>query len=303
VCNGVDRNSFSYSHYIGYVQQDDILMQSMSVKECLIFAARMKLPKEVDKEERVQELLDSLKLNKCADTKIGGPLLKGISGGERKRTSIGVELITNPNLIFLDEPTTGLDSFTATNVIEVLRDLAASGRTVISTIHQPNSEIYEMFDQLLLLSNGLTLYHNSADLAVEHFRKYGYECPHLTNPADYFMNMMSIEAYDEDDDADEDQLQKSRSKIQEDHLQKIEFLSRKYLESELVCNFEDQHPEATILNDDNTYRTNFFVQLWLLFWRSLINMLRIPLSSYVKAITYAALAVLCILVFGQMAHD
>ena len=109
-------------------------MQSMSVKECLMFAARMKLPAEVDKEERVQELLDSLKLNKCADTKVGGPLIKGISGGERKRTSIGVELITNPNLIFLDEPTTGLDSFTATNVIEVLRSLGVRKSGVIDTI-------------------------------------------------------------------------------------------------------------------------------------------------------------------------
>lgn len=72
--------------------------------------------------------------------------MKGVSGGERKRTSIGVELITDPNLIFLDEPTTGLDSFTATSVMEILRDLAQSGRTVISTIHQPNSDIFEMFD-------------------------------------------------------------------------------------------------------------------------------------------------------------
>lgn len=69
-----------------------------------------------------------------------------MSGGERKRTSIGVELITDPSLVFLDEPTTGLDSFTATSVIEILRYLAESGRTIISTIHQPNSDIYEMFD-------------------------------------------------------------------------------------------------------------------------------------------------------------
>lgn len=83
---------------------------------------------------------------KAAETKIGGPLVKGVSGGERKRTSIGVELITDPNLIFLDEPTTGLDSFTATSVVEVLKEMANQGRTVISTIHQPNSDIFNMFD-------------------------------------------------------------------------------------------------------------------------------------------------------------
>ena len=79
-------------------------------------------------------------------------MIKGVSGGERKRTSIGVELITDPNLIFLDEPTTGLDSFTATSVMEILRDLARSGRTIVSTIHQPNSDIFEMFDRLMLLA-------------------------------------------------------------------------------------------------------------------------------------------------------
>lgn len=85
--------------------------------------------------ERVGEIIKELRLNKCQYTKIGGPLVKGVSGGERKRTSIGVELITDPNLIFLDEPTTGLDSFTATSVVEMLKDLAFSGRTVVCTIH------------------------------------------------------------------------------------------------------------------------------------------------------------------------
>ena len=87
-----------------------------------------------------------MRLQKCQGTKIGGPLVKGVSGGERKRTSIGVELITDPSLIFLDEPTTGLDSFTATSVMETLRDLASSGRTIIQTIHQPNSDMFEMMD-------------------------------------------------------------------------------------------------------------------------------------------------------------
>lgn len=96
----------------------------MTVRECLMFAARLKLPNSINKEQRVNQILEDLKLVKAAETKIGGPLVKGVSGGERKRTSIGVELITDPNLIFLDEPTTGLDSFTATSVVEVLREMA-----------------------------------------------------------------------------------------------------------------------------------------------------------------------------------
>jgi len=109
----------------------------MTVRECLEFAAKLRLPGDEDaKIQRVNSLINTLKLTKCENTRIGGPLVKGVSGGERKRTSIGVELITDPSLIFLDEPTTGLDSFTATSVMETLGDLAVKdGRTVVSTIH------------------------------------------------------------------------------------------------------------------------------------------------------------------------
>ena len=134
----------------------------------------MKLPPSTDYQEIVENLIESLGLQKAANTKIGGSLVKGISGGERKRTSIGVELITNPSLIFLDEPTTGLDSYTAQNVFRLLKDLAVSGRTVVLTIHQPSSEIFEMFDQLMLMAAGKVIYMNSADRGVDYFRSIGY---------------------------------------------------------------------------------------------------------------------------------
>jgi len=168
----------------------------MTVRECLEFAAKLKLPGDLpSKIGRVNQLIHDLKLTKCAGTRIGGPLVKGVSGGERKRTSIGVELITDPKLIFLDEPTTGLDSFTATSVMEILGDLARKdGRTVVSTIHQPNSDIYEMFDRLMLLARGKIIYFNEARLAVDYFTSKGEPCPELSNPADFFMSMMSIES-------------------------------------------------------------------------------------------------------------
>lgn len=101
-----------------------------------MFAAelRLKLPKEV-RYARVENMIRDLKLTKCANTPIGTVFTRGISGGERKRTSIGVELLTNPSLIILDEPTTGLDASTSLSVIELLRELAKSGRTIVSTIH------------------------------------------------------------------------------------------------------------------------------------------------------------------------
>ena len=104
----------------------------MTVRECLEFSAKLKLPGTLEEKlDKVDQIIKDLKLNKCQNTFIGGYLIKGVSGGERKRTSIGVELITNPSLIFLDEPTTGLDSFTATQVMKLLSSLAKQGKTII----------------------------------------------------------------------------------------------------------------------------------------------------------------------------
>lgn len=115
----------------------------MTVRECMEFSAKLRLKcADEEKAKRIEHLINVLKLTKCQNTKIGGPAIKGVSGGERKRTSIAVELLMDPSLIFLDEPTTGLDSYTATQVIGILRNLASNGRTVIQTIHQPNSECF-----------------------------------------------------------------------------------------------------------------------------------------------------------------
>ena len=177
LANGVDRDKVDFSRYVGYVQQEDILMQTLTVKECLTFAAKMKLPPKSKHSEIVDRLIVSLGLQKAADTKIGGPLVKGVSGGERKRTSIGVELITEPSIVFLDEPTTGLDSFTAQKVVEVLENLAMSGRTVLCTIHQPSSEVFSQFDQLMLMVQGRIIYMNHASKALDYFSSIGYPWP------------------------------------------------------------------------------------------------------------------------------
>ena len=141
-------------------------------------------------------------MEKCQHTKIGGPHVKGVSGGERKRASIGVELITDPTLIFLDEPTTGLDTYTAHSVVETMRDLAYSGRTVVSTIHQPNSIMFRNFDRLMLLARGKIIYYNEARLAVDYFSTINYKCPELSNPADYFMMIISIESVEPEENTD-----------------------------------------------------------------------------------------------------
>jgi ABC-type multidrug transport system ATPase subunit len=97
-----------------------------------------------------------------------------MSGGEKKRTSIGVELVTNPSILFLDEPTSGLDSFNAQKIVKLLNKQAKLGKTIIATIHQPNSETFQSFDRLLLLMEGHTIYQGNSDESVSYFEQIGY---------------------------------------------------------------------------------------------------------------------------------
>ena len=137
---------------IAYVMQQDLLPPTQTPREALLFSAQMRLPQTTpfaEKKALVEEMLTDLDIIRCADTYIGDEMIRGISGGEKKRTSIGVELVVRPKLIFLDEPTSGLDSYAAHNVVEKLRVLATRSRScVLCTIHQPSSEAFHTFDKV-----------------------------------------------------------------------------------------------------------------------------------------------------------
>ena len=139
--------------------QDDILIETMTPFESFCFAAKLRTSLD-DKRIRLKamQMIQRLQLMNCKDTKIGGFAIKSISGGERKRASIGYELITEPNLILLDEPTSGLDSSTALRIIQMLKKEAERGMTIIATIHTPSNEIFQTFDKLVLLQEGKQVY-------------------------------------------------------------------------------------------------------------------------------------------------
>lgn len=140
--------------------QDDVIFPYFTVREAMTFAARLRLKiSEEEQNKKVEGLIKDLDLGKCADTIVGSVLKKTISGGERKRTAIGVELITDPSVILLDEPTSGLDSFMAKTICKLLQKLAhQNGKTIISTIHQPSSQAFAYFDRLLLMADGNIVY-------------------------------------------------------------------------------------------------------------------------------------------------
>lgn len=130
---------------------------NLTVTEMLTYTALLRLPRHLsraDKLQRAKEVLEQLGLNDCRHTRIGSEGRRGISGGERKRTSIAIELITNPRMLFLDEPSSGLDSYTAAHVLQTIKQLTAFGRTVICSIHQPRDKIFRLFDKMLLLAKG-----------------------------------------------------------------------------------------------------------------------------------------------------
>lgn len=159
-CNDrkLERNDFG--KFGAFVQQDDVLMETFSPEESFRFAAKLRTSlSDASINEKVESVIKRLGLQNCRSTYVGGITMKGISGGERKRTSIGYELITDPNLLLCDEPTSGLDSTTALKIIKMLKKEALENNmTVICTIHQPSSEIFNCFDRLLLLQDGFEIY-------------------------------------------------------------------------------------------------------------------------------------------------
>ncbi|XP_017575992.1 broad substrate specificity ATP-binding cassette transporter ABCG2d [Pygocentrus nattereri] len=178
----------------GYVVQDDVVMGTLTVRENLRFSAALRLSSSVsqkEKEARVNHLIAELGLSKVADARVGTQLIRGVSGGERKRINIGMELIIDPSVLFLDEPTTGLDASTANSVLHLLKRMANNGRTIIMSIHQPRYSIYRLFDSLTLLVSGKQVYHGPAQNALDYFANIGYACEDHNNPADFFLDVIN----------------------------------------------------------------------------------------------------------------
>ena len=153
--NKIPITKLFYKAMIGFVPQQDIILESLTPREAFRFTANFTINKPKDIiEQLVIQTLEELGLSGCADRVIGGGLIRGISGGEKKRASIGTELIFNPSVLFLDEPTTGLDSYTALKLAELLNFLAKKkNRTIVATIHQPSSQIFNNFDKTPITIN------------------------------------------------------------------------------------------------------------------------------------------------------
>jgi len=192
----------SYKRISGYVMQDDALYPMLTVRETFSYAASLRISNlsNSDRSKIVDETIAALKLGSCQNTIVGDEINRGLSGGEKRRVSIGVDTIHQPSIIFLDEPTSGLDSATALSIIQNLKEICVSGRTVILTIHQPSMKIFNSFTTAMFLAKGHVIYHGQtsklADFIVD--TSLAEEIPRFTNLPEFFLEV--IEGYVDADD-------------------------------------------------------------------------------------------------------
>uniref|UniRef100_A0A8C9ZWG7 ATP-binding cassette, sub-family G (WHITE), member 2a n=1 Tax=Sander lucioperca TaxID=283035 RepID=A0A8C9ZWG7_SANLU len=293
----------------GYVVQDDVVMGTLTVRENLTFSAALRLPTAISQEEKkqkVEKLIQELGLGRVADSKVGTQLIRGISGGERKRTNIGMELIIDPSVLFLDEPTTGLDASTANSVLLLLKKMGNNGRTIILSIHQPRYSIYRLFDSLTLLVNGKQVYHGPAQTALDYFSDIGYTCEPHNNPADFFLDVINgdstavaLNSIDKEDLAS-----KSKRGIEDklvEEYRNCQYFRQTKAELEKIVQGK---PRITIRRSRTiTYNTGFLTQFRWVLKRTFRNLMLNPQTSFAQIAVTLFLALVVGAIFFDVKDD
>nr|KAJ3418067.1 hypothetical protein HK105_000398 [Polyrhizophydium stewartii] len=192
--NGAEQELAEYKKLVGFVPQEDVMLRELTVRDVLLHSALMRLPTDWTNKRKKDLVLDTiafLGLDGVMDSPIGDETQRGISGGQRKRVNIGMELVASPSVLLLDEPTSGLDSVTANEVCTLMRTIARTqNMTVAAVIHSPSSTAFSTFDDLILLGKGgRIIYAGPRDEAVAYFETLGFQLPANENPADFFMDI------------------------------------------------------------------------------------------------------------------
>ncbi|KAG5844911.1 hypothetical protein ANANG_G00133180 [Anguilla anguilla] len=298
----------------GYVVQDDVVMGTLTVRENFRFSAALRLPTSVserEKEEKVNNLITQLGLTKVADSKVGTQMIRGISGGERKRTNIGMELIMDPSVLFLDEPTTGLDASTANSVLLLLKRMANHGRTIIMSIHQPRYSIYRLFDSLTLLVSGKQVFHGPAQNALDYFADIGYACEPHNNPADFFLDVINgdstavaLTKMQNSEEPDFEEKDSSRQTIEERLVAEYR-RSRYYRDTAEALGKIVQGKEYAVLPKSRTitYNTSFAHQFRWVLKRTFRNLLLNPQTSVAQVAVTLFLGLIVGAIFFNVKDD
>lgn len=281
-----------------YVTQDDTLMTTLTAREAVYYSAQLQLPDSMTKSEKLEradQAIREMGLQGCVNTRIGGWRVKGLSGGQKRRVSICIEILTRPRLLFLDEPTSGLDSAASYHVMGRIIKLAKQDRrTVVASIHQPSSEVFELFHNLCLLTSGKLVYFGPASTANEFFVLSGFPCPSMRNPSDHYLRTINRD-FEEDIEEGSSGIASTEEAI--NALVKSYRSSQTYQEVQLlipkICEQEGGSTES------KRSHANFFTQSMVLTKRSFVNMYRDLGYYWLRLAVYVALC-LCV---GTMFYD
>lgn len=254
--NGKDRTRENWFKTVSLVPQHFDAYEYQSVYETLMFTANIKLNSEKEASLVVESLLNTLGLSGIRNL-----MVKKLSGGERVRLSLGLELIGEPSVLFVDEPLSGLDSFNAVNVLKILKNLASMGKTVVLTIHQASSLMTKFFDNIILMCSGSTVFQGSLDNCTKFFSECGYECPSSCIPTDHFLDVLSVDTTNE--------------KTKNESLNRIATIKKEW---SLIEPDYDYNVNETIVNKLETFNTGYIKKL---VQRSLYNYYR--QTFYLKA--------------------
>ncbi|CAG9329040.1 unnamed protein product [Blepharisma stoltei] len=254
----------------------------------LLFYAMLRFPGSIEEKSlKVQEILDDLNISNIADNLIGNEIIKGLSGGEKKRLSIGMELITDPCILMLDEPTSGLDSYNAELVIDLLIKQALKGRTIISTIHQPSSSIFKKFDKLILLLEGNIIYQGSCKNSRKYFAELGYKCPKSVNPADFYMRIFHVS---------------NRFDITENEQEMMNLLFTAYREKYHKERQSSEY-ELSELHNIKVYYPGIWAEFYELLKRAAKNASRNKLSLKLRLASHLGFSVIVALFFNDLGDN
>lgn len=276
-----------FKKLVAYIPQEEEVRLSLTVFENMIMAADLKLGYSVSQDYKVQqvkELLEVLGLEGSLQT-----VTSRLSGGQRKRLAIALELLSNPPIVFLDEPTTGLDSMSCSQCIALLKRLASEGRTVICTIHQPSALLFEMFDHLYVLAHGKCIYDGTVKALVPHLASVGLQCPKFHNPADFLMEV-AIGEYGTDLDMLADLMEEKKS----------ENLTIPAKEKEVLSNLKSHSRSIEEIVQATTPRpANQLMQFVILYKRNLLMAKRQYMVMFNRFIAHVLIGLL----FGYLYKD
>ncbi|XP_076634762.1 ABC transporter G family member 3 [Colletes latitarsis] len=299
--NGRRVSSTILTSRTAYVQQDDLFLGTLTVKEHLLFQAMVRMDRRIPMAQRihrVNEVINELALIKCRNTVIGQPgRIKGLSGGEMKRLSFASEVLTDPPLMFCDEPTSGLDSFMAHQVVSVLKALAARGKTIVVTLHQPSSELFALFDRILLMAEGRVAFMGTGLQACTFFETLGAACPSNYNPADYFVQMLAVVP------GREASCHHAINTVC-DAFQKSDQGIKIALEAEATNGeFEDSLRDSKNHENRSPYKASWCEQFRAVLWRSWLSVIKEPILIKIRLLQTVMVSLLVGIVYFNQRLD